>query len=97
MRMIIGNFVICGGDKADSTRYVFAMQLHEEEEFVIPSAANNQQVELTFRLKLSFNLDQSRQMQSEMAPRVLQFLNVMIKQVIRAKDFKQIGKLPKYF
>jgi hypothetical protein len=41
---------------------VFAMQLHEEEEFIIPSAANGQQVELTFRLKLSFSLDQSQQM-----------------------------------
>ena len=32
-----------------------------------------------------------------MAHKVLQFLNVLIKSVLRAQDFKQIGKLPKYF
>lgn len=36
-------------------------------------------------------------MNSDIAPKVLQFLNVLIKQVLRAQDFKQIGKLPKFF
>jgi hypothetical protein len=37
---------------------------------------------------MSFNLDQSRQMQSDMAVKVLDFLNTLIKSVLRAQDFK---------
>ena len=55
------------------------MQMAEENEFVIPSAANGQQVGLTIRHRASINLDQSRAMQGEMAQKVLQFLNVMIR------------------
>jgi hypothetical protein len=36
-------------------------------------------------------------MKGDLALKVLQFLNVLIKQVLRAQDFKQIGKLPKFF
>ena len=64
------------------------MQMAEENEFVIPSAANGQQVELTIKHIRSINLDQSSTMRGEMAQKVLQFLNVMIRQVLRAQNFK---------
>lgn len=91
---VIGFFVACGD-------YLFAMQQYSDDEgvFVMPSAANGQPVEITITHKCAFSLDQSRMImkQQDVAHKVLQFLNVLIKSVLRAQDFKQIGKLPKYF
>ena len=44
-----------------------------------------------------FNLDQLSEEQRILAPLVLQFLNIVVKQVLRARKFLQIGKLPKFF
>ena len=55
------------------------MQMNEENEFTIFSAAKGQQCELTLRHRASFNLDQQQQMRGDLAQKVLQFLNVMIK------------------
>jgi hypothetical protein len=79
---ILGNFISCGD-------YIFAMTLLDETEpLCIESAAKGQLCELNINLKMSFNLDQSRQMQSDMAVKVLDFLNTLIKSVLRAQDFK---------
>jgi hypothetical protein len=54
---LLGKFIVCPGEKSTPTKYVFAMQMHEENEFTIPSAANGQQCELNLKHRLSFNLD----------------------------------------
>jgi len=58
--------------------------LDETEPLCIESAAKGAACELNINLKMSFNLDQSRQMSTDMAPKVLDFLNTLIKSVLRA-------------
>lgn len=43
------------------------------------------------------NLSKTGTNAGELAPQTLQFLNIITKEILRAENFKQIGKLPKFF
>jgi hypothetical protein len=53
-------------------------------EFEIPVAAGGQQFLITLKHKIAFSLDQQSPQMVLFSPMVLQFLNVVVKSVLRA-------------
>jgi aubergine-like protein len=52
---------------------------------------------LRFRCRHVFSLDVMSDAQRHYMPQMLHFLNILAKKALQASDYKQIGRLPKFF
>jgi hypothetical protein len=66
-------------------------------EFDINAACDGQQYVLGISHQLAFSLNQMSPQMLQYSAKILEFLNVVVKSALLARDFNQIGKLPKYF
>lgn len=52
---------------------------------------------MRFRCRHVFSLDVMSDAQRHYMPQMLHFLNILAKKALQASDYKQIGRLPKFF
>ena len=67
--------------------FIFARQ-HSDMEFEINTAANGKSFVLGLKHAISFSLDQQSPQQVQYSAYVLQFLNIVVKNVLKAANFK---------